>query len=265
MWRMPLLRGLVLLALGVLLLVDPLTTLANLITVFSVFLLVDGILAAAHGLVTRDQVGWRWWLVQGAVSAIFGVTVFVWPQPTALVLFYLLLVWALVLGIVTIIGGVALAHNRDLGWSWLLTSGIISTLFGLMLVTRAPSAEGVGDLLDLLVVVFGLYAFVVGAVHIVSVFSMRWVAQEIDRALAGESLVVAGVTERAATRAAALDAGPAEQAGAPGPEGRLLDDELAGVGFPDTPGMVASPAPPTHFDDEDDPESDDPGRVDGRR
>ena len=261
MWRVPLLRGLVLLALGVLLLVDPLTTLANLVPLFSVFLLLDGVLAAVQGVVTRQETGWRWWLVQAAVSVVFAATIFLWPQPTALVLFYLLLVWALALGIVSIIGGVALARNRDLGWPWLLTTGIISTLFGLMLVTKAQSS---GIVLELVVVVFGLYAFVIGAVHIVSVFAMRWVAQAIDRALAGESLVVAGVADRRAARTHAADRAPAELEGAPAAsEGRMLDDELAGVGFPDTPGMIASPAPPTVFEDDDDSDDADDERRPG--
>lgn len=257
MWQMPLLRGLVLLALGVLLLVEPLTTLTSLVVLFSVYLLVDAILAAAQGLVNRDQVGWRWWLVQSAADVVFAVAIFVWPGPTPLALFYLLLVWALVLGIVSIVGGVTLLRNRDLGWSWLLTTGIISTLFGLMLLTKVQSAANV---LDLVVVVFGLYAFVLGAVHVVSVFSMRWVAQEIDRALGGQSLVVAGVEGRRAARAVSPDteaAGPAERTGADAQdrvsedEDRVSDDELAGLAFPDTPGMVGTPGPPPAFDDAD--------------
>ncbi|SDB90093.1 Uncharacterized membrane protein HdeD, DUF308 family [Sanguibacter gelidistatuariae] len=286
MWRMPLLRGLALLALGVLLLVQPLSTLANLVYLFSAFLLLDGILAAAQGLLNRDQIGWRWWLVQGAVDAAFAVVIFVWPHATALVLFYLLLVWALVLGVVSIIGGVALLRNRDLGWPWLLTIGLISTLFGLMLTTKAQTS---GSILDLVVVVFGLFAFVVGAVHIVSVFSMRWVAQEIDRALAGESLVVAGVAERreaarqataaksAERKAAKVSAkeGTDEGATAPvkpaqtrpteavDPRDRVRDDELAAFAFPDTPGLVVPPAPPVVLD-EDDPSDPESGPAAGR-
>lgn len=264
MWQMPLLRGLALLALGLLLLVEPLTTLTNLIVLFAVFLLVDAALATAQGLVNRDQVGWRWWLVQSAVDVVFSIAIFLWPEPTPLVLFYLLLVWALVLGIVSIVGGVTLVRNRDLGWSWLLITGIISTLFGLMLLTKVQSATSV---LDLVIVVFGLYAFVMGAVHVVSVFSMRWVAQEIDRALGGESLVVAGAVDRKAARTAAHDAralegerpdaaiaAPDARAidGAPSdPQDRVSDDELAGLGFPDTPGMVAAPGPPPAFEEAD--------------
>lgn len=259
----PLLRGLALLALGVLLLVEPLRSLQNLIYLFSAFLLFDGILAAAQGLLNRDQIGWRWWLVQGAVDAAFAVVIILWPGSTALVLFYLLLVWALVLGIASVIGGVALLRNRDLGWPWLLTIGLISTLFGLMLTTKAQTASA--DILDLVVVVFGLYAFVLGAVHIVSVFSMRWVAQEIDRALAGESLVVTGVAERreAARQAAAAKAAErkaakasAKEDGAPTvpPEelhDRVVDDEIAAYAFPDTPGVVAPPVPPIVVEQDD--------------
>lgn len=287
MWQMPLLRGLVLLALGVLLLVEPLTTLSALVVLFSVFLVVDAVLAAVQGLVNRDQVGWRWWLVQSAADVVFAGAVALWPSPTPLVLFYLLLVWALVAGIVSIVGGVTLARNRDLGWSWVLTTGIISTLFGLMLLTKVQS---VTDVLGLVVVVFGLYAFVLGAVHVVSVFSMRWVAQEIDRALGGQSLVVAGVEGRRAARAATqepdsgqpaegMPAAPAEPAASADPQDRVSDDELAGLGFPDTPGMVTMPAPPTVFDDDEEdwagerteesgePGADDasPGADDGRR
>lgn len=279
----PLLRGLALLALGVLLLVEPLRSLQNLVYLFSAFLLLDGILAAAQGLLNRDQIGWRWWLVQGAVDAAFAVTIIVWPGITALVLFYLLLVWALVLGVASVIGGAALLRNRDLGWPWLLTIGLISTLFGLMLTTKAQTASA--DILDLVVVVFGLYAFVLGAVHIVSVFSMRWVAQEIDRALAGESLVVTGVAERreAARQAAAAKAAERKAAKASAKEDeapageptaalpaaalpttvatvtappeelhdRVVVDEMAAYTFPDTPGVVVPPVPPIVVEQDD--------------
>lgn len=236
MWRMPLLRGLLLVVLGVLLLVEPLSSLENLVRLFGAFLLLDAIVAAVQGLLNRDQIGWRWWLVQGAVDAVFAILIVAWPSATALVLFYLLVIWTLVLGVVSIIGGVALIRNRDLGWSWLLTIGLLSTLFGLMLVTRA---EATGSVLDLVVVVFGLYAFVVGAVHIVSVFSMRWVAQEIDRALEGRSLVATGVAER---RAAAQEASAARSAER---KAAKVAAKTAGAEKASTSGRAVATATPT--------------------
>lgn len=193
LWMMPLVRGLLLILLGLLLMVQPLGTLDRLIVLFAVFLVLDGVVAAVQGLVNRDQIGWRWWLVQGAVDVVFAVIILVWPGATALVLFYLLVVWTLVLGVAAIAGSVALVRNRDLGWPWLLTIGLLSTLFGFLLVTRSQDGAAA---LELVTVVFGIYAFVSGAVHVVSVFAIRSVAQEIDRALTGQSLVVDAMAAR---------------------------------------------------------------------
>lgn len=193
LWMMPLVRGLLLILLGLLLMVEPFGTLDRLIVLFAVFLALDGVVAAVQGLVNRDQIGWRWWLVQGAVDVVFAVIIVVWPSATALVLFYLLVVWTLVLGVAAIAGSVALVRNRDLGWPWLLTIGLLSTLFGFLLVTRSQDGDAA---LELVTVVFGIYAFVSGAVHVVSVFAIRSVAQEIDRALTGQSLVVDAMAAR---------------------------------------------------------------------
>ena len=202
-WWIPLLRGLALIVLGLLLMVEPLEVLRTLVVVFAIFLLVDGVVAVLQGLVNRDQQGWRWWLVQGVIDVIFAVLIIAWPDVTALALFYLLVVWALVLGIAAIIGAAALLRNRDLAWPWLLTVGLLSTLFGLLLITKPQTAEGV---LSVTVTVFGIYAFASGAIYVVSAFSVRSVAQYIDKALGGESPVLDAIVERRAQTARAADA-----------------------------------------------------------
>lgn len=221
-WWLPLLRGLALVVMGLLLMVDPLGTLETLVWVFAVFLLIDGVVTVVQGLSSRTELGWSWWLVQGVVDVVFAVILLVWPGLTALVLFYVLVVWAIVLGIVAIIGAVSLIRNRDLAWPWLLTFGVLSTLFGLLLVTRPQDAD---DVLATTVIVFGIYAFVSGAVHVVSAFSVRAVAMEIDRALAGRSPVLDAIVdrrtnarrsaqERSAGRRAEKDRAKAEKAAA---------------------------------------------------
>lgn len=202
-WWIPLVRGLALIVLGLLLMIEPLEVLRTLVVVFAVFLLADGVVAALQGLVNRDQQGWRWWLVQGVVDVAFAVLVVAWPGVTALVLFYLLVVWALVLGIAAIIGAAALLRNRDLAWPWLLTVGLLSTLFGLLLLTKPQSSGGV---LSVIVTVFGIYAFASGAIHVVSAFSVRSTAQYIDAALGGRSPVLDAIVERRAQTARAADA-----------------------------------------------------------
>lgn len=233
LWMMPLVRGLLLILLGLLLMVQPLGTLDRLIMLFAVFLVLDGVVAAVQGLVNRDQIGWRWWLVQGAVDVVFAVIILVWPGATALVLFYLLVVWTLVLGVAAIAGSVALVRNRDLGWPWLLTIGLLSTLFGFLLVTRSQDGAAA---LELVTVVFGIYAFVSGAVHVVSVFAIRSVAQEIDRALTGQSLVVDAMAARqVAAREAAEERAQARAAATAEKKAEKKAAKEAGRGDGDAP------------------------------
>lgn len=249
LWMMPLVRGLLLVLLGLLLMVQPLGTLDRLIVLFAVFLVLDGVVVAVQGLVNRDQIGWRWWLVQGGVDVVFAVIIVVWPSATALVLFYLLVVWTLVLGVAAIAGSVALVRNRDLGWPWLLTIGLLSTLFGFLLVTRSQDGQAA---LELVTVVFGIYAFVSGAVHVVSVFAIRSVAQEIDRALTGQSLVVDAMAARqVAAREAAEERAQAraEASAEKKAEKKAAKEAGRGDGDSDTP-RVARDTKVIHLSDD---------------
>jgi uncharacterized membrane protein HdeD (DUF308 family) len=268
---MPLIRGLVFVVLGLLLMVQPLHTPSKLTALFAGFLVVDAIVASLQGWLKRTQSGWKWWIGQGAVDILFAILIIAWPGSSTLALFYLMVVWTLALGVVSIIGSAALARNRDLGWSWLLTIGLVSTLFGFLLVTRSQKTEGA---LDVIVMVFGVYALVTGAIHVVSGFSIRGVAQEIDHALAGRSPVVDAMVARKATANEAAEArsharaeakaeakAEAEQAkqaqkqrsgriptsaderGLTDERERRTVDEMEAQSFPDTPGVVQQPVP----------------------
>lgn len=175
-WWLPVVRGTLLVVLGLLLMIEPLEQLGTLRVVLGAFLVADGVLVAVQGFVHRRQVGSAWWLAQAAVNVVFGVVVALWPDLTATALYYVLAVWVLVLGITTIAGASALVRNRDLGWAWMLAVGIVSVLFGVLLVTRPLDSF---DVLRLVTVVFALYAFVTGAIHVVSGFAVRAVAREL--------------------------------------------------------------------------------------
>jgi uncharacterized membrane protein HdeD (DUF308 family) len=228
-WWLPVVRGLLLVVLGLLLMIQPLEALETLRWVFGIFLVADAVLVAVQGLAHRKQVGWTWWLAQAAVNLLFGAAVMFWPDLSVTALYYVLVVWVLVLGITAIVGAAGLVRNRDLGWPWLLTFGIVSTLFGLLLVTRPVDAD---DVLSLTVVVFGLYAFVAGSIHVVSGFGVRSVARELAdlRAQAvaagvvvtGGSVLGAGATAPVVAEAAAAAAAPAAgSAPASGPTAEL--------------------------------------------
>ncbi|MCB7135643.1 HdeD family acid-resistance protein [Cellulosimicrobium marinum] len=213
-WWLPVVRGILLVVLGLLLMIEPLERLETLRVVLGAFLVADGVLVAVQGFVHRRQVGSAWWLAQAGVNVVFGVVVALWPDLTPTALYYVLAVWVLVLGITTIAGAAALARNRDLGWAWMLTFGITSVLFGILLVTRPLDAF---DVLRLVTVVFALYAFVAGSIHVVSGFAVRAVARELAdlraQAVAAGVVVTGGSVLGAA--AARPDVGPPVASPAP--------------------------------------------------
>ncbi|WP_333811924.1 DUF308 domain-containing protein [Timonella senegalensis] len=199
-WWIPLLRGLALIALGILVMVRPLNTLIALTLIFGIFLLVDAAITVAHAVANRKQPGWKWWLVQGLVDLVFAGLLLLWPNLTVVVFFYLLVVWTIALGATAIIGSATLAKNKDLAWPWLLVFGLVAVLFGVMLLLRGgDSLSGTINVVGLLL---GVFAFIAGSVQIVTAFSVRSMARDIDSALKGESPVLAAIIEREQNSAA---------------------------------------------------------------
>ncbi|KSW29801.1 HdeD family acid-resistance protein [Cellulomonas sp. B6] len=175
MWWLPVLRGVLLLLLGLLLLAQPAASVAAIVWLFGVFAMVDGVVAVVQGLANRGVPGWTWWVVEGLAGLAVGVVVVLWPGPTARVLFFLLAAWLLVLGVISIIAAVALSRARDAGWHWPLAFGLVCTLFGVLLVAR-PQVS-----LALFGVVLGLFAFAGGALNVVSGFAVRSVVRALGR------------------------------------------------------------------------------------
>ena len=172
-WWLPVLRGVLLLVLGLLLMAQPAASVQVVVWLFGVFAIVDGIVAIVQGLVDRGVAGWTWWLVQGLAGIAIGAVVVLWPGPTVRVLFFLLAAWLLVLGVVSILGSVALSRSRAVGWHWPLALGLVCTLFALLLIARPQQTLAVFGVL------LGLFAFVSGALNVVSGFAVRQLAHDL--------------------------------------------------------------------------------------
>jgi uncharacterized membrane protein HdeD (DUF308 family) len=165
-WWAIALRGVAAVVFGVLALLLPGATLAALVLLFGAYAIVEGVfslIAAVRGRTDEP----RWLLaLQAIVSIAAGFVAFLWPGLTALVLLYVIAAWALVIGVLQIVAAARL-HSQIRGEGWLVLSGILSMIFGVLMIW----APGAGALA--LVLWIGSYAIVFGALLIVLAFRLR--------------------------------------------------------------------------------------------
>jgi uncharacterized membrane protein HdeD (DUF308 family) len=148
------LRGAAAILFGLLAFILPGATLTVLVLLWGAYALVDGVLALLSAFRTEQDHRWGL-LLEGVVGVGAGIVTFLWPDLTALVLLYIIAAWALLTGILELISAVRLRkviHNE----LWLVVSGIVSVLFGLVLL----AAPGAGALA--VVWLIGAYAIVFG-------------------------------------------------------------------------------------------------------
>jgi len=166
-WWTVLLRGIIAVAFGVLAFAWPGVTLASLVLLFGFYALADGIfslLAAIGG--RRDD---RWLLaLEGIIGIWAGVVTLRAPAITAMVLVFLISIWAMATGFLRIAAAVRLRKEIS-GEMWLALSGVLSVLFALMLMFR-PAVGALG-----LVWVIAGYALILGVLEIMLGMELRGV------------------------------------------------------------------------------------------
>jgi uncharacterized membrane protein HdeD (DUF308 family) len=172
-WWLPVLRGVLLVVLGLLLLVEPLGTLVALVWVFGLFAVADGLVVLLEALMVRGRPGFGWVVAQGLVSIGFGALIMLWPGMTALVLYYLLALWVLVLGVTAVVVAVTQYRARNLAWVGTLLFGLIGFLFGLLLAIKPQGT------VEVILTVYGLFAFVAGAAVLVAGFATRSLGRQL--------------------------------------------------------------------------------------
>jgi uncharacterized membrane protein HdeD (DUF308 family) len=153
-------QGLVAVAFGVVALFFPGLTLANLVTLFAVFLVVVGVTELVHGLRDLGKTGSYWFsLVVGAVLLASGV--FLVRNPVADLSAFVVFAGALVLarGVADLFVSAFYSDKSEFRTLWVV-SGVVGVVAGILL-WRSSSSMGLDA-----VGVLGLYALVVGSVSL---------------------------------------------------------------------------------------------------
>jgi uncharacterized membrane protein HdeD (DUF308 family) len=183
-WWLLAVRGLLAIVFGILAFLMPGITLAVLVALVGAYLLVDGA-AMLVALVRGDPVARRsaWSVgIMGILGVVAGIGTFLLPDITALTLLYVTAAWAIVMGVFQVIGAISLRREIE-GEFWLALGGVISILFGALLVFN-PGA----GLLSLAWLV-GLWAIMFGIANLVLAWRLRELSQRSSgiRGAAGPS------------------------------------------------------------------------------
>lgn len=179
-WWMILLRGIFAILFGILALVFPDATLVALAILFAVYAILDGVTAIAHAVRVRSRSPrWGWLLAQGIISVLAGIVAALFPVFTgvfgALVMIFVIAVWAVVTGIAGLRGAHAMTDGGRRFWGYLMAA--LSVLFGIALAVIAALSPI--DAVAALVIVIGVYAIVAGVLLIAFAFSARSTARKL--------------------------------------------------------------------------------------
>ena len=79
------------------------------------------------------------------------------------------------LGVFSVIAAVRLYRAQDFAWTWVMTFGLITGLFGLLLLTRPQQSLAVVGL------ILGLFAFSAGVVSIIGGYAARTMSRQLHR------------------------------------------------------------------------------------
>ena len=162
-WWVLLLRGIVLVVIGLLAFVYPPVW----VTFLGAYMLIDGMAMLMSGFSDQPAGQSRWPLIIiGVLGLIAGLYLLFEPVRAGLFLTYVIAAWAIIGGILTIISALRLREEIDNEW-WLVLSGILAIIFGVLVFTNV--------LAGILTIawVFGVFAIVVGILSIALAFRVR--------------------------------------------------------------------------------------------
>ena len=166
-WWLLLLRGLVAIVFALLTWAQPGVSLAALVLVFGIYVLADGLLGVWSAIAKRRD-NRHWWLLLlwGLVGIVVGVMTFIMPGITGLVLLMYIAAWAMITGVLQIVGAIRL--RKEIKGEWLMIlSGLVSVAFGVLLFLQ----PGAGALAVAWII--AAYAFILGVLMVLLAFKVR--------------------------------------------------------------------------------------------
>ena len=170
-WWVVALRGVIAILFGIALFLFPPVVIATMVLFFGAYAFVDGIGAIYTAIQHRTQE--RWWLLllEGILGVAAGILVFLYPVfatiSATLFVLYIVAFWSIFTGVTEIMSAIQLRKEIE-GEFWLGLSGVLSLLFGILLLIINP-ADGILAL----VTITAAYAIAFGVMLLFLAFRLR--------------------------------------------------------------------------------------------
>lgn len=172
LWWVVLLRGILMVAFGLFMIVWPEPALVAFVWLFGIYAIIDGAASLMHVWRTRSNIGMG--VALGVVSVLAGLVALIWPGVTAVAALFLFAAWILLLGVIQLAAGVSVRRIPGSGWGWLAGAGALLVILGFLLFA-APS----GGILAILTLV-GAITIAAGVALIIAAVYARKFARQIS-------------------------------------------------------------------------------------
>ena len=174
LWWAFLLRGVLGIIFGVVVILFPGIGLVAVVALFAAWALIGGISSLIGAWRSRGQKEWWVGILEGLVGIVAGIVAILLPPAAALALLFVVAAWAIVIGVLQIWMAIRL-REQITGELWMGLSGVVSILFGLLLVIF----PGTGILSVLFLV--GLFSILMGGAMVLLGWRLRGIRAQAIR------------------------------------------------------------------------------------
>jgi uncharacterized membrane protein HdeD (DUF308 family) len=172
-WWVLLVRGILLILIGILAFINPLTW----ITFIGVYTLVEGVSMLWAGISNQPPMERRWpFILIGILSILAGIYILARPVIAGITLTIVIAAWAIVIGVLEIIQAIRLREEIDNEW-WLILTGALAIIFGVLVFAGGEQGVLAGALA--IATVFGAFAIVAGIFSIALSLKVRSFGERI--------------------------------------------------------------------------------------
>ena len=177
-WWSLVIRGLLAIAVGVLILVRPMESVAAFALVVALWALMQGVVAMVHAFDIRPFAP-HWWmlLLSGIIGTLFGLAALYYYPALSLAFVVVWAVWWLAIGGITAIGAALYERRSGLSWGWTMAWGLIAILTAVIAFGNPPGT------LATLMSLIAVFAVVGGIVLLTAAVRVRNAPQRVAHAV----------------------------------------------------------------------------------